>query len=107
MGKNILRELFDVLLERKNADPQSSYVASLYSKGTKKITEKVIEEAQEAIAEALAGDAEKFKQESADLLFHLMVLWADQGITPENVLKILEKRFGTGGHEEKAARQKG
>lgn len=106
MSEGILKKLYDVLLERKSADPESSYVASLYNKGTKKITEKVIEEAQETIEEALAGDdAGKLKEESADLLFHLMVLWADQGIRPEDVLAVLEKRFGTGGHEEKAARR--
>lgn len=105
MSEEILKKLYEVLLERKGADPESSYVASLYDKGTKKITEKVIEEAQETIEEALAGDVYKLKEESADLLFHLMVLWADQGIRPEDVLAVLEKRFGTGGHEEKAARE--
>jgi phosphoribosyl-ATP pyrophosphohydrolase len=96
--------LYKILLTRKNAEPTSSYVASLYAKGTGHITDKVIEEAQEAIAEALAGDPEKLRQESADLLFHLMVLWADQGITPDEVLKVLESRFGKSGHEEKASR---
>lgn len=106
MSEDILNRLFDVLLERKNAAPETSYVASLYAKGTQKITEKVLEESAEAVHEALQGDAEKFKEESADMLFHLMVLWADQGITPGDVLAVLEKRFGTGGHAEKAARSK-
>jgi phosphoribosyl-ATP pyrophosphohydrolase len=94
------------LRERKTADPEKSYVASLYKKGTKKITEKVIEEAHETIEEALKGDPEKLKAESADLLFHLMVLWADQGIAPDDVFKILEERLGVGGHAEKASRTK-
>lgn len=105
MSAEILQKLYDVLRARKGGDPASSYVASLYAKGTEKIAEKIIEEAQEAIVEALKGDAEKLKEESADLLFHLMVLWADQGITPGDVLAVLEKRFGIGGHAEKASRK--
>jgi phosphoribosyl-ATP pyrophosphohydrolase len=103
---DILKDLYLILQQRKNADPESSYVASLYKKGTKKITEKVIEEAHEAIDEALAGDKDRLKEESADLLFHLMVLWADQGVLPGEVFSVLEKRFGTGGHAEKASRPK-
>ncbi len=104
MSEHILDQLYKVLQERKGADPSESYVASLYAKGTKKITEKITEEAAETIVEALTGDTEKLKAESADLLFHLMVLWADQGITPEDVMAVLEERFGTSGHEEKAGR---
>lgn len=89
---------------RKGADPGESYVASLYAKGTEKITQKVLEEAGEAIIEAVKGDAPRLREESADLLFHLMVLWADQGIKPAEVLEILERRMGISGHEEKAAR---
>ncbi len=103
---DILKDLYAILQQRKNADPESSYVASLYKKGTRKISDKVIEEANEAIAEALAGDKDKLKEESADLLFHLMVLWADQGVEPDEVFSVLEKRFGTSGHVEKASRKK-
>ena len=106
MKNHILDELYKILQERKSGDPDKSYVASLYKKGTKKITEKVIEEANETIVEALNGDAEKLKSESADLLFHLMVLWADQDIKPQDVFEILEKRLGVGGLEEKASRKK-
>lgn len=102
---SILQELHKVLLTRKDADPETSYVASLYKGGAPKISEKVMEEAQETIDEALKGDNEKLKQESADLLFHLAVLWAHAGISPGDVFKVLESRFGTGGHEEKAARK--
>lgn len=104
MSAEIIDKLFEVLEGRKSEDPEKSYVASLYHKGTKKICEKVEEEAGEAIVEALAGNQELLKEESADLLFHLMVLWADQGIKPEDVLGVLERRFGIGGHEEKASR---
>lgn len=106
MDEHILDKLFEVLKERKEAPPESSYVSSLYAKGTEKITDKVAEEAQETIIEALAGDTQKLSAESADLLFHLMVLWADQGITPQDVFNVLKARFGTSGHDEKAARKK-
>ncbi len=79
-------------------------MASLYAKGTEKIAEKVGEEAVETIIEAVKGDRQKLASESADLLFHLMVLWADQGLTPDDVLSILENRMGVSGHAEKAAR---
>ena len=104
MSQHIIDKLYEVLQNRKNEDPDKSYVASLYAKGTKKITEKITEEAEETIVEALAGDTEKLKAESADLLFHLMVLWADQNISPQEVFTVLEQRFGTSGHEEKASR---
>ena len=108
----ILNQLYQVLLTRKNADPEGSYVASLYAKGTKKIAEKVMEEAQETIEEAVrleksADDAqirEALRQESADLVFHLLVLLAHHNVPPEEVWNVLESRFGTSGHEEKANR---
>lgn len=102
---NILFELHKVLLTRKGADPATSYVASLYNGGAQKISEKIMEEAQETVDEALAGNNEKLKQESADLLFHLSVLWAHAGVSPEDVFTVLESRFGTSGHTEKAARK--
>lgn len=100
----IIEELYQVLLERKSAETSESYVASLYAKGTPKIAEKVGEEAVEAIIEAVRGDKEALKNESADLLFHLMVLWADQGIVPDDVLGVLQERMGLSGHDEKASR---
>lgn len=104
MTNDTLKNLYQTLLERKGADPESSYVASLYHKGTAKIAQKVGEEAVETCIEALQGDTEKLKEESADLLFHLMVLWADQNITPDDVLTVLEKRMGVSGHDEKKSR---
>lgn len=100
-----LDKVFEVLKARKVADPSDSYVASLYNKGTAHICGKVLEEAQEAVEEALAGKSELLKSESADLLFHLMVLWADQEIVPQDVMAVLEKRFGISGHTEKAGRK--
>lgn len=106
MTTDILQQLYQTLLERKGANPDDSYVASLYHKGTAKIAQKVGEEAVETCIEALQGNVDKLKEESADLLFHLMVLWADQGITPDDVLAVLEKRMGTSGHAEKSSRGK-
>jgi phosphoribosyl-ATP pyrophosphohydrolase len=102
--RRILDKIYKTLLERKKADPETSYVASLYQRGTKHIASKVIEEAGEAAIEGVAGDKERLKAESADLLFHLMILWADQGITPQEVLDVLKGRTGKGGHADKKSR---
>ncbi|PZQ47642.1 MAG: phosphoribosyl-ATP diphosphatase [Micavibrio aeruginosavorus] len=101
-----LQKLYETIKSRKGADASSSYTASLFEKGTAKIAQKVGEEAVETCIEALQNNPEKLTQESADLLYHLLVLWADQGITPDDVFAVLEKRNGTSGHDEKAARGK-
>lgn len=100
----ILDDLYQTILSRKGADAQTSYTASLFAKGTAKIAQKVGEEAVETCIEALQGDKDKLKNESADLLYHLMVLWADQGIKPEEVYAVLEQREGTSGIAEKNSR---
>jgi len=105
MDSTILKELYDMIEERKDADPESSYVAKLNQAGTSKIAQKVGEEAVETCIEALQGDPEKLKQESADLLFHLMVLWSNQGIKPDDVLNILKERQGISGITEKENRK--
>jgi phosphoribosyl-ATP pyrophosphohydrolase len=104
MTQNILHTLYQTILSRKGADEDGSYTASLFAKGTAKIAQKVGEEAVETCIEALQGDREKLKAESADLLYHLMVLWADRDITPDDVFSVLEKRMGTSGIEEKSSR---
>ncbi len=104
MSDEILNNVFKIIEERKGADPSTSYVASLYAKGTAKIAQKVGEEAVETAIEAIQGDKQKLAEESADLLFHLMILWADQGLTPDDVMKVLQSRLGTSGHDEKANR---
>ena len=104
MSQDTLDKVFETIKTRKNADPEQSYVASLYQKGTAKIAQKVGEEAVETCIEAIQGDKEKLAEESADLLFHLMVLWANAGIEIGDVTQVLEKRIGTSGHAEKAAR---
>lgn len=101
----ILEDLYQTILSRKGADASSSYTASLYAKGTAKIAQKVGEEAVETCIEALQGNKDKLKGESADLLYHLLVLWADQGITPEDVYAVLQSREGISGIDEKNARK--
>ncbi|MCI0505766.1 MAG: phosphoribosyl-ATP diphosphatase [Gammaproteobacteria bacterium] len=105
-SKDILSELAAILEQRKNAEPDSSYVASLYSKGLDKILKKIGEEAGETIIAAKNGDARQIVHETADLWFHTLVLLAHQGLGPGDVLAELERRFGTSGHDEKAARGK-
>jgi phosphoribosyl-ATP pyrophosphohydrolase len=100
-----LNKLNQVIKERKNLSADSSYVAQLFSKGTKKIAEKVGEESIETIIAALQESKEQFIYESADLLFHLSVLWVDRNVAPEEVMAELERRMGISGLDEKAARQ--
>ena len=103
---DVLTKLAQVLEERKQADADSSYVAKLYSKGLDAILKKIGEEATETVMAAKDGDADKIIYETADLWFHSMVLLAQQGLSPEDVLKELDRRFGLSGLEEKASREK-
>ena len=105
-NSEILAQLTDILEQRKGAAPDSSYVASLYNKGLDAILKKVGEEATETVMAAKDGDAEKLVYEVADLWFHTMVLLADQGLSSDDVLKELARRFGVSGHDEKAARDR-
>lgn len=99
-----LRQLAAVLEQRKQADADSSYVAKLYSKGLDAILKKIGEEATETVMAAKDGEADKIVYETADLWFHCMVLLAHQGLSPDDVLRELERRFGLSGLEEKARR---
>ena len=101
----VLEQLSEVLEERKQADPESSYVAGLYAKGLDAILKKVGEEATETVMAAKDGQADKIVYETADLWFHTLVLLAHQGLGPDNVLNELRRRFGLSGLEEKAARK--
>ncbi|MEW8508702.1 MAG: phosphoribosyl-ATP diphosphatase [Candidatus Thiodiazotropha sp.] len=101
---DVLQQLAKVLEERKQADPDSSYVAKLYAKGLDAILKKIGEEATETVMAAKDGEAEKVVYETADLWFHTLVLLAHQGLGPEHVLRELERRFGLSGLEEKAQR---
>ncbi len=102
---DLLQQLARVLEQRKTANPDESYVASLYAKGLDTILKKVGEEATETVIAAKNGDAEQVIYETADLWFHSLVLLAHQGLGPELVLKELERRFGLSGLEEKARRK--
>jgi len=101
-----LERLAEVLEARKNADPDSSYVAKLYEKGLDAILKKIGEEATETVMAAKDGDRGKIIYETADLWFHSMVLLAHQGLKPQDVLDELDRRFGLSGLEEKARRGK-
>ena len=100
----ILDDLYAVLLARKEADPETSYTARLFAKGEAKIAQKLGEEAVETVIEALRGDNAALAAESADLLYHLLALWAARGVTPYEVWAALEARQGTSGLAEKASR---
>ena len=104
--ENILQQLTQVLEERKGADPDSSYVANLYDKGLDSILKKIGEEATETVMAAKDGDTDKIIYETADLWFHCMVLLSNQGLSSNDVLKELGRRFGLSGLEEKANRSK-
>jgi phosphoribosyl-ATP pyrophosphohydrolase len=102
---DILKQLAEVLEARKTADPNSSYVAGLYAKGLDAILKKVGEEATETVVAAKGGDRQQLVYELADLWFHTLVLLAQQGLSPDDVLKELDRRFGLSGLAEKAARK--
>jgi len=100
----ILRQLAEILEQRKGADPSSSYVAGLYDRGLDAILKKVGEEATETILAAKGGNPREIVLETADLWFHTLIMLAQQGLGPEQVLKELERRFGLSGLDEKASR---
>ncbi len=101
-----LQQLADILEQRKLESADKSYVASLYAKGLDTILKKVGEEATETVIAAKNGDKEQIIYETADLWFHCMVMLADQGLGPNDVLKELQRRFGLSGLDEKAQRKK-
>lgn len=101
----VLDRLFATIESRKGADPASSHTAKLFAKGTGKIAQKVGEEATETVIAALSEGPDAVKSESADLIYHLMVLWADAGLTPADIWTELERREGVSGIAEKASRK--
>jgi phosphoribosyl-ATP pyrophosphohydrolase len=106
MSQDTLDKLAAVLEQRKQADPDSSYVAKLYAKGLDAILKKIGEEATETVMAAKDGDRDKIIYETADLWFHSLVLLAREGLGPRDVLAELDRRFGLSGLEEKANRSK-
>jgi phosphoribosyl-ATP pyrophosphohydrolase len=102
-----LEALYATIIERrKNSDAANSYVAKLAGKGRDKICQKLGEEAVETIIDAVADKKKGVVAESADLLFHLLMLWADMGIKPADIAAELERRQGTSGIDEKKNRKK-
>lgn len=105
---NVLDDLNQTLTDRRGADPESSYVASLYAAGLNRILEKVGEEATEVIIAAKdagnGGSQTEVVKEVADLWFHSMVMLNELGLSHDEVLEELAGRFGLSGHDEKAAR---
>ena len=102
---HVLDRLAAVIAERRTADPAASYTAKLFARGPAKIAQKVGEEAVEAVIEAVRGDNALLAAESADLLYHLLVLWSATGVAPDDVWAALEARVGVSGHDEKKARK--
>ncbi len=99
-----LERLWQVIQSRRGADPQSSYTARLFARGRAKIAQKLGEEAIEAVIEGVGENPAALVGESADLLYHLLVLWAAAGISPADVGAELARREGTSGIDEKRAR---
>ena len=105
MSDDIIIRLAEVLESRKGAEPETSYVASLYQKGLDSILKKIGEESAETIIAAKTGDKQQIVYETADLWFHCLVMLAQQNLDVRLVLEELDKRFGVSGIEEKAARK--
>lgn len=105
MSDAILTALADVIEARRGGDPESSYVARLLAGGDDVILKKIGEEATETVMAAKDRVPERIVAETADLWFHCLVLLAHHGLRPEQVLAELERRAGTSGLEEKAARK--
>ena len=100
----VLDRLARTIAERKHADPDTSYTARLFHKGVPKIAQKVGEEAVEAVIAGVGGPPEDLAAESADLLYHLLVLWAAREVAPADVWARLAARDGVSGLVEKAGR---
>lgn len=100
----VLERLYETILSRQGGNPRESHTAKLLKKGRKKICKKFGEEAVEVVIAALAETKKDVVSESSDVLYHLLVLWAEMGIKPEDVWAELQSRVGTSGIEEKNSR---
>jgi phosphoribosyl-ATP pyrophosphohydrolase len=103
----VLDRLWSTILTRKDADPEQSHSARLLSRGTAKVAQKFGEEAVECLIEAVAGNRMPLVAESADVLYHLLVVWVDAGLRPAQIWAELERREGMSGIAEKLARPGG
>ncbi len=98
--ERVLSEMLEVIERRKSGDQITSYTARLYAKGVHKIAQKVGEEAVETTVAAVAESKERLARESADLLYHLLVLWSAKDLSMTDVWAELENRFGSTGIKE-------
>jgi phosphoribosyl-ATP pyrophosphohydrolase len=103
--EHVLDRLYDVIDSRKGADPNTSYTARLFSRGRQQIAKKLGEEAVETLIEGIRGDKPKLIGESADMLYHLLTLWASLNVKPQSIWAELAKREGLSGIAEKASRK--
>jgi phosphoribosyl-ATP pyrophosphohydrolase len=101
----VLDRLWGTVLSRKDANPSESHSARLLARGTAKIAQKFGEEAVECLIEAVGGHRAALVAESADVLYHLLVLWVDAGLRPEQIWAELSRREAMSGIAEKAARK--
>jgi phosphoribosyl-ATP pyrophosphohydrolase len=104
--EHVLDRLYLVIDSRKGADPDTSYTARLFSRGRAQIAKKLGEEAVEALIEGIRGDKPKLVAESADMLYHLLTLWAATNVKPKAVWTELARREGLSGIAEKASRKR-
>lgn len=105
MKDETLRKLADLIESRRGGDPETSYVARLLARAPDAVLKKIGEEATETVMASKDGASDRIVAETADLWFHCLVLLAHHGLRPEQVLAELDRRAGTSGLEEKAARK--
>jgi phosphoribosyl-ATP pyrophosphohydrolase len=106
-GGAVLDRLWDVVMSRRDADPAVSHSARLLSRGTAKVAQKFGEEAIECLIEAAIGNRAALIAESADVLYHLIVVWVNAGVRPDEVWAELQSREGVSGIAERASRPRG
>ncbi len=104
-AKDILERLYALIQDRRKGDPDTSYIAKRLKQGTAKIAQKVGEEAVETVIAAMQKDKKELVLESADMIFHWLMLLADGGVGLDDVMKELERREGVSGLDEKANRK--
>ena len=102
---SVLDRIYAVIESRRGTNPDTSNTARLFAKGTEKIAQKLGEEAVETVIEGIRGRKKELIAESADLLYHLLVLWADRGVKPRDVWEELSQREGISGVLEKMNRK--
>lgn len=103
---NVLERLYQLAQDRRKGDPNTSYIAKRLQQGTAKISQKLGEEAVETVIAAMRKDKKEIVSESADMIFHWLLLLVDTGVSLGDVMDELERREGISGLDEKAAKKK-